>query len=228
MRVLAASAMALTVMMAWSGAEAAEARIDGFPFGCETPDGEMLKPKFGDVDGIFFADLPAQRKSCLETIDRMIGSCLSNTYFISHTQNEKFAACLPVFEKQALTCVGHFERERQKCYADGSSGSAEAAAREQVDPADRMMRAVKRSNLRSGPGMEHGKVGLLEIGEAVRVTGEIGDWLRIEAPGGGTAFVYGPLLAEAGAETVLDPKCVGLGEGAKCWDEIANRRGCHV
>ena len=68
---------------------------------------------------------------------------------------------------------------------------------DKITPVDRIMRAAKRSNLRSGPGTDHEKVGLLEVGEQVRVTGEIGDWLRIKAPRSGTAFVYASLLARA-------------------------------
>ena len=63
-------------------------------------------------------------------------------------------------------------------------------------PVQRVMRAVRRTNLRSGPGTHLDKVGLLEVGEQVRVTGQVGDWLRIEVSGGGTAFVYAPLLAD--------------------------------
>ena len=40
MRVLAASAIALAAMMAWSYAMAEDVHILGFRFGCETPDGE--------------------------------------------------------------------------------------------------------------------------------------------------------------------------------------------
>ena len=72
----------------------------------------------------------------------------------------------------------------------------------EVARADRVMQAAKRSNLRSGPGIGHDKVGLLEVGDEVRVTGEVGDWLRIEAPGGGAAFIYGPLLAAAAPDRV--------------------------
>ena len=72
MRVLAVSAMAFAVMMAWADAEGVDVHILGFRFGCETPDGKMRKPKFGDVGGIFFTGLPEERKPCLETIDRMI------------------------------------------------------------------------------------------------------------------------------------------------------------
>ena len=61
---------------------------------------------------------------------------------------------------------------------------------------NRLMRAVKRSNLRSGPGTHYNKVGLLEVGQQVRVTGEVGDWLRIKTPSGNTAFVHAPLLAD--------------------------------
>ena len=65
-----------------------------------------------------------------------------------------------------------------------------------VVPVNRLMRAVKRSNLRSGPGTHYDKVGLLEVGQQVRVTGEVGDWLRIKTPSGNTAFVHAPLLAD--------------------------------
>ncbi len=59
--------------------------------------------------------------------------------------------------------------------------------------ANRNMWAVKRSNLRSGPGTEFDRVGLLEVGEPVLVTGEIGEWFRIQVQGK-EAFVYAPLL----------------------------------
>ena len=66
-----------------------------------------------------------------------------------------------------------------------------------VLPVNRLMRAVKRANLRRGPGTHHDKVGLLEVGEQVRATGEVGNWLRVEVSDGGTAFVHAPLLADA-------------------------------
>ena len=59
MRVLVALAAVLATMTAWSGAEAAEARITRFVFGCETPEGRKLKPKFGNIGGVFYTDLPA-------------------------------------------------------------------------------------------------------------------------------------------------------------------------
>ena len=81
---------------------------------------------------------------------------------------------------------------------DFTCGGDEDQALAVVAEADRMMRAVKRSNLRSGPGTDYDVVGILEIGDEIRVSGETGEWLRIEAPDGGTAFVYGPLLEEDG------------------------------
>ena len=85
-----------------------------------------------------------------------------------------------------------------------------------------------RVNMRSGPGTQYGKVGLLEAGQEVRVTGEDGEWARIEGPQGGEAFVHASFLVEAGAQAALEPKCAGRKEGAECWKETANRRGCHV
>ena len=92
---------------------------------------------------------------------------------------------------------------------DFACGGDEDQAPPAVAEADRMMRAAKRSNLRSGPGTEHDVVGILEIGDEVRVSGETGEWLRIEAPDGGTAFVYGPLLEEDRRRDVIG--CESLG-----------------
>ncbi|MDE0239888.1 MAG: SH3 domain-containing protein [bacterium] len=124
---------------------------------------------------------------------------------------------------------------------EGDDGAGEAGYRGPVEPVDRVMQAVKRSNLRSGPGTTYGKVGLLDVGDEVRVTGEAGDWLRIEAPGGGEAFVHAPLLAEAADAAALDdgqvfettnalePACTSeLPEGSGCWQELTERPGCHI
>ena len=62
---------------------------------------------------------------------------------------------------------------------------------------DRLMRAVKGVNLRRGPGTHYDKVGLLQVGEVVWVTGEAAaDWLRIVTRSGRIAFVYAPLLTD--------------------------------
>ena len=79
----------------FSPAPAAEARIEDFRFECRTPDGKRLKPKFGDVDGVFFTDLPGQRDACHATVDRKIATCHENTSFTSNTRNREYAGCLP-------------------------------------------------------------------------------------------------------------------------------------
>lgn len=197
------AAVAVAATVAWSSAGAVDVQIHGFEFGCVTPDGETRKPKFGDVDGIYFTGLPAEQKPCLETIDRMIYSCTANTTFISHDLNDRFPGCLKIFARQASRCVRHFQLEQHKCYAGDTLPPAQTTAEPdepEVASADLTMWAAKRSNLRSGPGTDHAKVGLLEIGDEVQVTGEIGDWLRIQAPGGGDAFVWAPLLTEEGPQ----------------------------
>ena len=67
----------------FSPSQAAEARIGNFEFECRPPDGKRLKPKFGDVTGGLFIDLPGQRESCLATVDRKIAACHMNTVFTS-------------------------------------------------------------------------------------------------------------------------------------------------
>ena len=59
-----------------------------------------------------------------------------------------------------------------------------------------VMYATKRSNVRAGPGTGYGKVGLLEVGEEVRVSAKIGSWFKLEPKAGQRErFVYAPLLA---------------------------------
>ena len=100
------------------------------------------------------------------------------------------------------------------------SGEPEPASG--VVPADRLMQARARTNVRSGPGTDHAKIGLLEAGREVRVTGEAGEWLRIEAPDGGAAFVHGSLLAAPAPQgrdpaAALSSKCAGMSKGGACW-----------
>ena len=107
----------------FSPAPAAEARIEDFRFECRAPDGKRLKPKFGDVDGVFFTGLPGQRDACIAAVDRMIATCHENTSFTSNTRNREYAGCLPIFKAQAQECAAFFRNERRKCDA-GGSGSA--------------------------------------------------------------------------------------------------------
>ena len=182
-----------------SSDDAGDVEIEGFSFGCTTPDGETRKPWYGGVDGTRFTDLPSERESCLSLLSRKISSCRKNVSFVDHRQNRQFAACLPIFKGQVQDCVRHFEQERQKCDAGDSFLPAATTAEPEepeAEPAHVTMWAAKRSNIRSGPGTDHAKAGLLEVGDEVQVTGEIGDWLRIAAPGGGEAFVWAPLLTE--------------------------------
>lgn len=137
-RLTAAVALAAVpaATMAWSGAMAAEAEIRPFPFGCETADRRIVKPRHGDIGGVTHTDLPAQRQQCLGTIDRKIALCRENIEFGSEAGNAEFADCLPIFRKQARHCVGHFSFERGKCGTDTPGPDEEAAAaQEQQDQA---------------------------------------------------------------------------------------------
>ena len=60
---------------------------------------------------------------------------------------------------------------------------------------NKVMYAQKRSNVRAGPGTSYGKVGLLEVGESVRVTAKSRRWFKLESrPGQQERFVYDRLL----------------------------------
>ena len=60
-----------------------------------------------------------------------------------------------------------------------------------------VMQALKRSNVRAGPGTSYATVDILEVGGEVRVTERVGSWFRLQTrPGQPERFVYGPLLTE--------------------------------
>ena len=206
-----AAAAGLALLAMWPSAGAAETLIEGFSFGCETSEGAILKPRHGDIEGMAYADLPAQRAQCLGTIDRKMALCFENTDFASESDNQEYAACLPVFQDQARACVAHFAFERSKCGSDdpdsdvGLAGeqdgepSLEGPARDRyrVKPVERLMTVREAANVRTGPGPDYDIVGTVVIGDEVRVTGEVRgrDWVRVVYPGTGeTAFIYAPLL----------------------------------
>ena len=209
--VFAAVAAGLAALMAWSGAEAAEAEIRSFSFECETPDGRVVKPLHGDIEGDTYSNLPAQRAQCLGTIDRKIALCWENTRFATEAENQEFADCLPKFRDQARACVGHFSFERSKCGTedplpvDDVAGEQEddgalettLGGRHRVKPVNRLMSAREAANIRTGPSPDYDIVGTVMSGDELHVTGEVRgrDWLRVAYPSSGDeAYIYGPLL----------------------------------
>ena len=209
--VFAAVVAGLAALSLWSSAGAAETLIEGFSFGCETSDGGIVKPRHGDIEGVSYTDLPAQRAQCLGTIDRKIALCWENTEFASETDNQEFAACLSVFRDQARACVGHFSFERSKCGTDDPDLNDDLAGtqdeesalegptrdRYRVKPADRLMTVREAANVRTGPGPDYDIVGTVMAGDELRATGEVRgrDWVRVVYPrAGGSAFIYAPLL----------------------------------
>ena len=167
-----------------------------------------LKPKFGNIDGVYYSDVSGNRDACRQAIKNKIALCRQNTNFESNTKNRKYKGCLPIFRRQAQSCVVHFRHQMSKCDLSGAaritdftSFSCTATAtvvedggRPDIAPLDRQMAARTRVNLRAGPGTNHRVVGSLRTGQDVQVTGRAGDWLKIAAPGGGTAFVHGDFM----------------------------------
>ena len=106
---------ALMVPATISGAKAAEAQIESFKgFWCKA-NGKWLLPKFGNIFGILYTDLPAQREECHAAITRRIAVCGQNTRFASNTTNQKYPECLPIFEIHARACEEFFSAQRPKC-----------------------------------------------------------------------------------------------------------------
>ena len=210
-----------------------------------------LKPKFGNIDGVYYTDVSQDREACRQAIRNKIALCRQNTNFESNTKNREYAGCLPVFRQQAESCAVHFRRQMSKCDLSGAAritdftGFSCEVTKTVVEeggpgisPLDERMKARTGSNLRAGPGTDHRVVGSLRAGEEVQVTGRAGDWLRIAASGGGTAFVHGSLLAAIAGQRQApqdrapaaspSPKCAEMGKGAECWLELANKPGCYL
>ena len=213
-------------------------------------DGKELKPKFGDIGGVFYTEVQGDREACRQAIKNKIALCRQNTSFVSNTLDRKYPGCLPIFQQQADICVAHFRRQESQCEIQGSARitdftgfactvtattveeGGESERTPGIAPADRTMQARTRTNVRGGPGTDHAKVGLLEAGDKVHVTGEAGEWLRIEGPDGSTAFVHGSLLVApapqgSDATAALSPKCAGMSEGAECWRKLTDPPGCY-
>lgn len=200
--------------------------IGSFQFACEMPGGRVLKPRFGDIAGASYADLPAQRQQCLETIDHKIALCRENTDLGVEAEKREVALCRPTFERQARACVSHFELERSKCGTGGSDMAVakrhsedvgeqvERSAQEvaysssfAVEPLDRLMEVSKDANVRAGPAIHYGVLATLEEGTSVHVTGAVqgGDWFRVRSlETGSAAFVHRSLVREA-AHAPLEP-----------------------
>ena len=64
--------------------------------------------------------------------------------------------------------------------------------------ADLLMVALRNANVRAGPSTKDAKVGALEAGDPVYVTGEVEgrDWYRVALADGGEGYVWRPLLGE--------------------------------
>ncbi|WDE02829.1 SH3 domain-containing protein [Thalassomonas viridans] len=80
---------------------------------------------------------------------------------------------------------------------------------DQVPPLDiigQTYHALKKSNVRGGPGTRYQIVSGLAIGEAVNVIGKVRDsnWYLISKDGIGRGFIYAPLLEAAPAEKMPD------------------------
>ena len=115
-------------MLAGFGApsHAAEVRIGDFEFSCKSG-GKTVKPKFGDIDGAYFGDMPGQYETCMETIQRKIAGCEMNTVFASNTEAEQYPGCEQVFEEQGHACALFFHREKAKCDAYAPPDATQAA-----------------------------------------------------------------------------------------------------
>ena len=89
----------------------------------------------------------------------------------------------------------------QRAADKGNEGARERLesliSTDEASTTGKVMWAIKRANVRAGPRTNFAKVGLLEIGDRVRVVERTGDWFRLAPqPGQAERYVYAPLLSE--------------------------------
>ena len=155
-----------------------------------------LKPKFGDIGGVYYTDVAENREACRQAIKNKIALCRQNTSFVSNTLDRKYPGCLPIFRQQAGVCATHFRRQTSKCDVFGSA---------RIDDFTGFACTVTKSVVEEG-------------GEPERSTSAGRD----AGPEDGRA------PQGSGSAAGLSPKCAGMGKGAKCWLELANRPGCYL
>ena len=80
-----------------------------------------LKPKFGDIDGVYYTDVAGDREACHQAVKNKIALCRQNVGFEVNTKDRQYPGCLPIFEEQARSCVDHFRSEAYKCDGSGSA-----------------------------------------------------------------------------------------------------------
>ena len=152
-----------------------------------------LKPKFGDIGGVYYTEVSQDREACRQAIRNKIALCRQNTSFVSNTEDRKYPGCLPIFRQQAGVCADHFRSEAHKCQGAGSVRIADFT------------------------------------GFACTVTATVveeGDEPERREPEGGTG-AREPAQQDRRPAASLSPKCAGMGKGATCWQELADKPGCY-
>ena len=123
-----------------------QVRIDHYTHNGCVVDGKRLKPAFAHGGEASFFWLPRQRQNCVETIKRSWNTCAQATSFISSTENEKYAECLPLFAAEYDSCAAHYSATMAKCEQIPES-QANVDERELDDERERMELEEERKRL---------------------------------------------------------------------------------
>ena len=103
--------------------QTAEVEIPGFTFGCTTPSGTKIKPKFGDIYKARYT-LPGEQASCLRKVDAAIHDGCNHgqletfrgaAFFMNEDEAQQYAGCLSIFRLQAQECVAQYGLQRPRC-----------------------------------------------------------------------------------------------------------------
>ena len=200
-----------------------------------------LKPKFGNIDGVYYSDVSGNREACRQAIRNKIALCRQNTNFESNTKNRKYKGCLPIFKRQARSCVVHFRHQMSKCDLSGAARITDFTGFGCTGDEDGGRGRRRAGHRAAGPAHDgahprqparrtgHGLPGRRVARDRPESAGHRpGRRLAAasQAPGGGTAFVHGNfMVASAGSQAPAQqnrgpaagpsPKCAGMSARAR-------------
>ena len=181
---------------------------------------EELKPKFGDIGGVYYTEVSQDREACLQAIKNKVALCRQNTSFVSNTLDRKYPGCLPIFRDQSQGCADHFRSEAYKCQGSGPvriedfTGFACTVTETVIEEEDEPERGTENSPMES---QDHGPAaspspkcaGMSEGAEC---------WLELADKPGCHVFVtyYDPLRTTTWSGACADG--IAVGQGTFSWE----------
>lgn len=106
----------LCSVMTFKVVDAQEEKVSivNYAHGACVVDGQRFRPQFAE-DGLVSQTLPSSYWNCEDVINSGILNCERAIRHIYSFDDEKFPACLKIFESWVPLCIAHYENQRGRC-----------------------------------------------------------------------------------------------------------------